>query len=292
MKHTFKPIFRLPVLVLVLLSAVVIAISLQPTISSNGETGIEILLSVVLALTGVTVPLMTVYLAELEPEIRFSIAQKIETCFSGLKITNDQFRSAYVDMSGANGGGGATDASRQNMLITLGDAFSAKDSYDHSTQCFPNFPARALDWFFKNMPTQQWWFRFFHDEREDRSVCTWYICVLAILGLACFIDLYSRHVGLTASWAGTYGQAIDRVLVLYTAAVNFTVYVLLVVFVVQRTSIGAHVDRSIWELCPLAVNDVTSYLQQSKLMESEMRNDLSGNGSAKTNGGNKRRPKG
>lgn len=231
------------------------------------------LLAVVIAVTGVTVPLIIVYRASMLTEIRNTVATAIESFFSSKGMAVDDFMEAYTQALGdlqeqqrpANGVM-AHDVppvlQPEPILIALGRAYRARDRYDHINHVFMPFPEAPRTWLIGSDKTVNRHFVRIYDEQEDRPVSVWLLWVLSALVLICFSDLYAMHLGFLEQYKAWGWQSADRWLVIYTFVVNLLTYVVLGWFVTRRAFFEAKIEEEVWRLCPETLKEVKASRQR------------------------------
>jgi hypothetical protein len=237
--------FSWPVGILVALASVA-ALFIVPRPSGDASL-LPLLLSIAIAISGITVPLIIIYRTTASPNIRITIAQKIDAYFFGRGITTEVFLGACANARTDPG-------TAKGLLLILEQAYTAKDKMDSGAQRYAAFPNEVKDWLIESM--QKKWFTFFFDARMDKPISSAYLICLVALSVLCFIDLYAHFIGLPKFWMI---YVFDRGIVLATVAVNFAAYCVLGWFAFERSSLENHVDAALHKICPQVVPDIKRY---------------------------------
>lgn len=189
---------RVLVLLALVSLAMLLAAAWTPTHGSNGPAGIELLLTVIIAISGVTAPVIIVFRSEGRNEIRNVISETIETCLGEHGFTVDSFVSAYCEIVGfAEAKAGTGDAARsmnwrsmigrappldqhkdKGILLALGRAYHARYAYDHDDRRYLGFPDDARVWICGDSKFRQWTFQQLFDYYEDRTTSVWLLYAL------------------------------------------------------------------------------------------------------------------
>jgi hypothetical protein len=289
-------LIRIGILVFFACVAYATAGVMPPGANTNVNVATDALLTVVIAITGVTVPLIIVYRANANIDIRRELASMIERCFASNGIPVADFIGACTDdQAHTNGDGtrariptapagrpwrpqigveqppGHQDA---RVLFVLARAYICQDQYDHTKHRYSKFPADIKKWLLDNMQFRQWTFGVLFDDSEDHSLSLCLMFSLIVSAAFAFVDLYIRHLDPATGWDGIFGELGARFLVLFNVAANFLTYILLGWFVSQRNFFMVHLDYSVWKLCPLAIPEIRAYQQQQQHLIDEASSNM------------------
>jgi hypothetical protein len=244
--------------------------SAEPSPSANPGLAASVsdLLACLIAITGVTTPLLIAYSLQKEIDIRVDIAEIITRYYAERKISQGELGAAVVHLRDKRGKVGEAGL---RLLEVLGLCLNAKDLVNELTQQFEPFPKDAIEEIFgKDQEKKHHWFSFFFDNRCNRACAQFYVVVLALLALACFVDLHARVRG----GMPTVLSGLEEALIWATFLVNFAMYLVIAFFAVREVSIRSVVVYKVRHFCRQAQGDMNEYLTDAKTLREEVQRDM------------------
>lgn len=204
----------------------------------------EALLGSLVTITGVTVPLIIVYLTTQNSEIRHELTQIIESSFSKTATSIERFvevakRQRNVEQLETTNKTNDTPSSIEIVYA----CFLQSGEFDYESQRFRPFPLFAKKRLMPNNDGLVASFEYFHDQAGDKRFCLTNMVVLTVALLLSCSDLYLRDV-LGRDW-----NIVELALAPMLAVLNLTVGFVLAQFVLVRSTIKAIADSNLWYEC-------------------------------------------
>jgi hypothetical protein len=228
-----------------------------PVHEERSTVRVSDLLSILIAVSGVTVPLSIAYLSIRSRDIQISLADKAAFCLRGFGINIADIRFAYLFLTDRINTGNGPGPSR--ALAVIIEVIGLRDG-DEDQTVFLTPATRA--WLLGESEEHSIYQRYF-EENDDRDVLVNYIWMVGISSAICFMDLYGRFFGMKG-----YGvDLFEIVLTSFTFFANITAYLFILKTIRFKDRVKKRASLSIVNACSTITGEVTASVQTAQKLK-------------------------
>ena len=225
--------------------------SWAPVAQSGEKISVRVseLLSVLIAISGITVPLLLAYLLIKEKDLQISISEKAIFYLNQNGIMLSSFRSAILTFSDPLSKDQPSDGLKSlHEFVGLG-SHEAGESLSENAQA----------WLLPEDKLRKCYNSYFSDgqERSALKIC---MLVVGTPAVFCFLDMYARYYGLN----GWPLDIFEQFLILFTGIVNVSAYLIVLRIISLKGAIRRQANKEVKKVCSQVKAEIAAVVSNSE----------------------------